>query len=752
MKVPSVAPVALGLVLACSVVLPLGVQSQTTESRDVGDALPPGATRRIGSARFRGPSVETIACSPDGRTLAAGNNDGKVRLFDALTGRARMTLVHKSVAVAALSFSPDGRWLASGGEGTEQPAKELTVWDAVTGEVKFAAETNRGYSRLAFSADGKWLAAAASTGKVVVWHTGSWEEFVSFEPKIGWFHDFCFAPDSRTLVYSSRRGYQRRDLLTGKPSAIILQKPSDFNSLAVSPDAAQLAVGSADDNAVVLRDLANNNEVRRLLGHRAQVYSMAYSPDGALLATAEQGTADAIRLWDPRTGEERGSFSAPVVAGGVRCVRFAPDGRTLAAVCKPGGVVLWDVTSGQRVFAGDGHEAPIRALALSADGSTVVTGDECGTIHVRDRATGRLRETLLLPWGVQALATSADGRVIAGSVNYERYEDREYRTDRYTCVWDTTTGRELTRTEEADECLGLSPEGRSVITRVSNDIVERSTATGRELRRYPVRGVPSRCAVSRNGRWLAVSTDAANAVILIDRTAPAMARAIAGSGPGSLAFGADDRILLTARAGSAQLWDVASAQLVRTVQHAEIEWATKTPDGRYLATGKPDVETIRVWELATGRECLKLAGHTDGTRRAAFAPDGRTLISAGRDATVLYWDLFHPAFAAVRGRSLTPAERTTCWDRLGGNDAEAAHRASVALIADGVETVADLARRVQGSGQSVPPDEELRHLRAIGILERIGGAESKRVLKAVADGAPDSRRATEAAAALRRLG
>lgn len=739
-------------VAALLALLPPAVPGQPRDRGDSSDALPSGATRRIGSPRFRGPSVETIAYSPDGRWLAAGNNDGKVRLFDTWTGRTRKTFEHKSVAVASLSFSPDGRWLASAGEASEQPAKELIVWDIAGGAIKFSADANRGFSRIAFSADGKWLAGIGGAGKVVAWHTDSWEEFVSFEPKIGWFHDFCFAPDSKTLVYSSRRGYQHRDLLTGEPSAIILQKPSDFNSLAVSPDSRLLAVGSSDENAVLLRDLANNNEVRRLLGHRGQVYAMAFSPDGIQLATAEQATADAIRLWDPRTGEERGTLSAPVAAGGFRCVRYSPDGRTLAAVYKPGGIALWHVASGQRMFSSDGHEAPVRTLALSADGSTLVTGDDCGTLHVRDRGTGALRQTLLLPWTINGLAVSANGRTVASGVNYERYEDREYRSDRYVCVWDATTGRELARLEEGDECLALSADGRIVFARTGNDVVARSTADGKEVRRYSVRGSPKCCAASGDGRWLAVAVDAANSVAMIDRKSGATVRAIATSGLGTLTFAGDDRWLLTARPGSAQLWDVATGNPVRTVQHADVQWGAVTSDGRYLATGQPDRDTIRVWELASGRECLHLSGHADGTRRAAFVPDGRTLISAGRDATIAYWDIFHTEFASVRGRPLTPGEREALWDRLAGDDAVAAHRAIAALIHDGQPAAAEIGRRVETAGRTATPADELRQLRAVVVLERIGGDMAKRVLKVLAAGPHESRATAEAQAALKRLG
>src|SRR5262245_41046532 len=176
-------------VAALLLTLPAVLPGQPRDRGEGTETLPTGAVRRIGSARFRGPTIETIAYSPDGRWLAAGNTDGKVRLFDVWTGRARKTFEHKGVAVASLSFSPDGRWLASGGEASEQPAKELVVWDVTNGAVKFSTDANRGFNRIAFSADGKWLAAVGGAGKVVVWHTDSWEEFVSFEPKIGWFHD-----------------------------------------------------------------------------------------------------------------------------------------------------------------------------------------------------------------------------------------------------------------------------------------------------------------------------------------------------------------------------------------------------------------------------------------------------------------------------------------------------------------------------------------------------------------------------------
>ena len=79
-----------------------------------GEPLPPGAIARIGNVRFSpGDMVNSVAFSPDGKTLASGNNDSTVRLWERSTGKeVRVFRGHRD-AVQWVAFSPDGKLLAS---------------------------------------------------------------------------------------------------------------------------------------------------------------------------------------------------------------------------------------------------------------------------------------------------------------------------------------------------------------------------------------------------------------------------------------------------------------------------------------------------------------------------------------------------------------------------------------------------------------------------------------------------------------
>jgi WD40 repeat protein len=227
----------------------------------------------------------------------------------------------------------------------------------------------------------------------------------------------------------------------------------DVNSVAFSPDGRLLASGSNDDT-IKLWDVASGSEVRTLTGHTDHVTSVAFSPDGRLLASGSND--DTIKLWDVASGSEVRTLSGHT--SDVNSVAFSPDGRLLASGGCQGGYVddriqLWDVSSGQRLRLFQGHTDCVHSVAFSPDGRLLASGSADKTIKLWDVTSGREVRTLSghTSW-VNSVAFSPDGRLLAsGSL------------DQTIRLWEVATGREvrtLTGHTYRVNSVAFSPDGR----------------------------------------------------------------------------------------------------------------------------------------------------------------------------------------------------------------------------------------------------------------------------------------------------
>jgi RNA polymerase sigma factor (sigma-70 family) len=603
------------------------------------------------SGPFREVIAQTVAYSPDGSVLAIGRQSGLVQIWDLKNGKERTRFqAHKEI-VWGIEFAPDGLTFATAGD----QGPFVRVWDVATGRENRTLEFDEGpifYPSLAFSADGKYLALGTSSRNSDSNTIYIWGPDAESKPTIirdahrGRLVNLAFAPNG-TIVSCGWGARRVRDPQGNKPDELSIPQIRVWDAIS-GQKLTDLDPGAIDGMS-----------------------GLALARDGTTLVSVHR---DRLLVWNRSTGTITHSVAiASEKTPGKRCpgIAISSDGKTVAVNRGDETVRLWDLASGEPLFHQvNAHESVVRGVAIAPNGGLVATGDDNGVVHLWDAARATVVRRLELGSRVWAVRFSPDGRTVAAAGDATNSQNGEG-THGIVRLWDLgnfSLRREL-QLELPAILLEYSPDGRKIA--VASDVINVfDLATGKKEAQLPgddgeIRAI----AFARDGKTLA-SAGRDTKFRFWDLVTSQLTREIAIEGhrratsvsqpklPDTLAFavfGPDLATAATSGFGDQLLaWDLRAGRATRTIPLETYGGASLalSPDGRLLAaavtlmssddgrapTAVSDA-SIRIWNLATKRELLRLEPRTTECWPLAFSPDGKTLVSGGTDTTAIVWDI-----------------------------------------------------------------------------------------------------------------
>ena len=318
--------------------------------------------------------------------------------------------------------------------------------------------------------------------------------------------------------------------------------------------------------------------------------------------------------------------------GRINDIKYAPDGTRLA-VATSIGVWIYDTSTDTELNLLSEVPDYVQAIAFSHDGSTIASSGYSpnDVIGLWDTDTGKLRGTLEGYGEILALAFSPDGTILASSESGPDHPIRLWH------VAEQQLQRTLFGHTGWTDALSFSPDGKTLVSGSKDNTIRLwDVHTGKlkhllEEHRDDVNAV----TFSPDGKLLAsgsrdgsiqlwdVRIGALFAVLEQNTRFPMEVEAIA--------FSPDCTTLASAIADQIWLWDISTRQVTRILEGhtADVTTVTFAPDGRTIASAGWDW-TLRLWDTFTGKLRKTIGEHTSAVNTVAFSPNGKTIASASR--------------------------------------------------------------------------------------------------------------------------
>ncbi len=278
-------------------------------------------------------SINTIAFSPDGQTIASGSADRTIKLWYINSTVPCWTLGVHSSLVDAIAFSPDGQTIASGSWDYT-----IKIWDVETGELIHTFGEHSGWIKcIAISSDRQILASGSADRTIKIWNLNTGEVQKTLSGHSSAVHSIVISQDGKTLVSSSAdQTIKVWNLDSGEVKLTLEGHTDAVNSLTLSPTG-QILISGSSDKTIKIWHLNSGTLLHTLTSHVDAVNSVAINAQGNTLIS---GSADkTVKIWHPGSGKLLQTLNEHTAS--VTAVAISPDSYTLVSGSQDKTIKIW---------------------------------------------------------------------------------------------------------------------------------------------------------------------------------------------------------------------------------------------------------------------------------------------------------------------------------------------------------------------------------------------------------------------------
>lgn len=587
---------------------------------------------------------------------------------------------------SSASFSPEGKYVLVG-----DPIGGTQLWDAATGRLirnfKAGKTVARRYvNSTAMSLRSRLIAGVDRDGVISVWDAATGRLVRTIEGPAGQ-ANIAFAADGRQLLALGQDEKIRLwDTTTWRLARTFDAKDTQgLTEFVLSPDGRFMAVILKDETAVRVFDIATGRAIATLAGHTS-VNAIAFSADARRIATGSgKNPGDGklvaldptVRVWDLPTGQLKQILQGH--AAPARTVAFSADQSRVVSLSEDGAIKTWDAQTGDLTASVTAPVGDRGEWRLSPDAMSVLVQTKGEALEILNVSTGKVVHKLGAE--LESITTTqiaaARNQLLVGGMLPAGDQNHDAR------VWNLTTGQ-LTSSWKFEGAVApptavvfspdgtLAASGNSVAEGQEGTIRIWDVANARVIRKLEGRPKTAGLAFSVDGARIAAA-EADGTLTVWDVTTGVelwhidLPEDVGRPDDVWLAFALQTNQLIHGSGIHVLVIDAATGRIRRTIQHREdysISSIALSPDGRRVIVADRAWDTnVKIWDTQTGRRVFTLKGHEDAAWAVAYSPNGKLVVSGGADGTARIFDAATGALRHVLSTDSGNLVRTIAFSR-----------------------------------------------------------------------------------------